>query len=90
MYVNKIIMLDTLNLYSAICQLYINKTGRKKISKNMARFRQLTGWKHSFIHSLIQQVNDYYQKTAFICQFWEVTWEKHWKLPVNFRVFQMV
>ena len=33
MYVNKIIMLYTLNLYSAICQLYINKTGRKKISK---------------------------------------------------------
>lgn len=33
MYVNKIIMLYTLNLYSAICQLYINKTGRKRSQK---------------------------------------------------------
>ena len=30
MYVNQIIMLYTLNLYSAVCQLYLNKTGRKK------------------------------------------------------------
>ena len=26
-----IIMLNTLNLYNAICQLYLNKTGRKKV-----------------------------------------------------------
>ena len=26
-------MLYTLNLYSAVCQLYLNKTGRKKKSK---------------------------------------------------------
>ena len=26
----QITMLDTLNLYSAVCQLYLNKTGRKK------------------------------------------------------------
>ena len=31
MYLSKIIMLFTLNLYSAICQLYLNKTGREKI-----------------------------------------------------------
>ena len=30
MYVNQIIMLYTLNLYSAVCQLYINKMERKK------------------------------------------------------------
>ena len=30
MYVNQIIMLCTLNLYSAVCQSYLNKTGRKK------------------------------------------------------------
>lgn len=30
MYVGQIIMLYTLILHSAICQLYINKTGREK------------------------------------------------------------
>ena len=30
MYVNQMIILYTLNLYSAVCQLYLNKTGRKK------------------------------------------------------------
>ena len=30
MYVSQIIMLYTLNLYSAVCQLFPNKTGRKK------------------------------------------------------------
>ena len=30
MYVSQIIMLCTLNLYSAVCQLYLNKAGRKK------------------------------------------------------------
>ena len=30
MYVCQIIMLCTLNLDSALCQLYLNKTGRKK------------------------------------------------------------
>ena len=35
MYVSQIIMLYTLNLYSAVCQLYLKKTGRKqKQSKN--------------------------------------------------------
>ena len=29
-YVSQITMLYTLNLYSAICQLYLNKTGSKK------------------------------------------------------------
>ena len=30
MYVCQIIMLYTLNLFNAVCQLYLNKTGRKK------------------------------------------------------------
>ena len=29
MYVSQIIMLYTLDLYSALCQLYLSKTGRK-------------------------------------------------------------
>ena len=32
MYVNQIIMLYTLNLYSAVCQLYLNKTEKKKVT----------------------------------------------------------
>ena len=31
MYVSQIIMLCTLNVYSAVCQLYLNKTGRKNV-----------------------------------------------------------
>ena len=34
MYVNKIIILYTLNLYSAIFQLYLNKTGIKNKNIN--------------------------------------------------------
>ena len=30
MYVSQIMILYTLNLYSAICQLYLNKTGRRR------------------------------------------------------------
>ena len=30
MYISQIIMLYTLNLYRAVCQLYLNKKGRKK------------------------------------------------------------
>ena len=33
MYVSQIIMLYTLNLYSAVRQLYLNKTGRKTKTK---------------------------------------------------------
>ena len=29
-YASKIVMLDSLNLYSAACQLYLNETGREK------------------------------------------------------------
>ena len=34
MHVSQIIMLPTLNLYSAVCQLYLSKTIRKKESAN--------------------------------------------------------
>ena len=34
MCISQIIMLYTLNLYSAVCQLYLNKIGRKKFEKN--------------------------------------------------------
>ena len=37
MYVSQIIMLYTLNLYSAVCQLYLNKT-EKKYLWNVLRF----------------------------------------------------
>ena len=30
MYISQIIMFHTLNIYSAVCQLYLNKTERKK------------------------------------------------------------
>ena len=33
MYVSQIIMLYTLNLYSAVCQLCLNKIGRKSKTK---------------------------------------------------------
>ena len=39
MYVSQIIMLYTLNLYSAVCQLYLNKAGRReKKKKNQLRY----------------------------------------------------
>ena len=36
MYVSQIIMLYTLNLYSAVCQLYLNKTGRREKRKRIS------------------------------------------------------
>ena len=35
MHVNQIIMLYTLNLYSTVCQYYLNKAGRKKQKKSL-------------------------------------------------------
>ena len=35
MYVSEIVMLHTLNLFSAVCELYLNKTGRKNNSKDL-------------------------------------------------------
>lgn len=31
MYVSEIVMLHTLTLFSAVCELYLSKTGRKKV-----------------------------------------------------------
>ena len=40
MYVTQIIMLYTLNLYSAVCQLYLNKTRRQKLKKEIKARRK--------------------------------------------------
>ena len=37
MYVSQVIMLYTMNLYSAVCQLYLNKTGFKKRKKKLPK-----------------------------------------------------
>jgi len=47
MYVNQIIMLYTLNLYSVVCQLYLNKTERKKYKMQiLAPFPQIIKYIH--------------------------------------------
>ena len=46
MYVNQIIMLYILNLYSAVSQLYLNKTGRKKRGPRELLLPSAT-WGHS-------------------------------------------
>ena len=40
MYVSQIIILYPLNLYSVVCQLYLNKTGRKTLNTPL----QLMKW----------------------------------------------
>lgn len=35
MYLNQMVMLFTLNLHSVVCQLYFNKTGRKKMKNKI-------------------------------------------------------
>ena len=49
MYVNKIIMLYTLNLYSAICQLYCNKTRRKNKEEIKIEKTSLTTRDNNFV-----------------------------------------
>ena len=50
MYISQIIMLCTLDLYSDLCQLYLNKTGREKRKKMiMNSFRAETLSYLSFI-----------------------------------------
>ena len=39
MYISQVIMLYTLNLYSAVCQLFLNKTGRGEIVKLKNKWR---------------------------------------------------
>ena len=43
MYASQTIMLYTWNLYSAVCQLYFNKTGRKKTQNEKKNLRGYTG-----------------------------------------------
>jgi len=42
MHVSRIIMLYTLNLYSAVFQLHLNKTGRKYKLKNKLNTKKLS------------------------------------------------
>ena len=45
-YASLIIVLYTLNLYSAVCQLYLNKTGRnKKVKKSKRKLEVKTKMK---------------------------------------------
>ena len=44
MYVSQIIMLYTLNLYSAVCQLYLNKTGRTKRKEERSLINNLSSY----------------------------------------------
>ena len=37
-----IIILHTLNIYNAACQLYLNKTGKKQCNLKMGRQRQIS------------------------------------------------
>ena len=41
-YITQVIMLYTLNLYSAVCKLYLDKAGRKKKLKE--RGKNKSGW----------------------------------------------
>ena len=43
---SQIIMLYALNIYSAVCQLYLNKTGRKKLCPQKINYK---GKKSNFI-----------------------------------------
>ena len=48
MYVSQIIMLYTLNLYRPVCQLYLNKIGRKKamLLQSFCKDEILKFWKN--------------------------------------------
>ena len=52
MYVSQIIMLYTLNLYSSVCQLYLNKTGLKKEQMFSPLSRIVSSTCYIFPHSL--------------------------------------
>ena len=59
MYVSQIIMLYTLNLYSAVCQLHLNKTGRKKFlfKSTISEFCNLTGhWQQPETYLMKEEV----------------------------------
>ena len=57
MYVSQIIMLCTLNLYGAVCQLYLNKTGGKKAVFLFSHF--ITRGSH-FLLSLVVSFGTYF------------------------------
>lgn len=55
MYLNQMVMLFTLNLHSVVCQLYFNKTGRKKMKNKIGvkkMFEKLWEWTVLFLFEL--------------------------------------
>ena len=58
-YVNQIIMLYTLNLCSAVCQLYLNKTGRNKQMK-----RQNICWSLNTLSLVTRTLNSVVQQSV--------------------------
>ena len=58
MYVSQIIMLYTLNLYSAVCQLYLSKTGRKKLKTNTDIYHRVQY--HKGLHSESKKLIHHY------------------------------
>ena len=74
MYVNHIIMLYTLNLYSAVCQSYLNKTGRKK--KGLVQeFQRWLSWNKlitAYLSPWLQQKKLWAEYKEWLCLLWKV------------------
>ena len=58
MYVSQITMLHTLNLYSAVYKLYLNKTGKKQTrkTKEIILSKKISGIRESFHLKTIRMV----------------------------------
>ena len=90
-YVSQIIVLYNLNLYSAVCQLCLSKTGRKKISKKSCQILATKKLKTPYIFLFTYSSSEpTIRRLHFTCQFWGVIWGKHWNLTMNFSIFQMM
>ena len=90
-YVSQIIVLYNLNLYSAVCQLCLSKTGRKKISKKSCQILATKRLKTTFLFLFTYSSSEpTIRRLHFTCQFWGVIWGKHWNLTMNFSIFQMM
>ena len=81
MYVSQIIMLYTLNLYSAVCQWYLSKTGRKNFYETKKLCKD---WQH-FTFSLVFDVKQLDSHICFCIQsvakdvnFLEASGKFHW------------
>ena len=85
-------MLYTLNLYSVICQLYLNKTGRKKKSQNLfCQIQTINRLMASSLHSFTYSTNECLQSED--CIYLSIVrsyLRKTLKFVVNFSFFQML